>query len=123
MFDLRLRGRIESTAFIDMGDQFIALDGGTNPGKDEDRYFGLVVDDRARARRALEQRAPRSCGAGPQIPRSWGNHLQVVEYRNVQFTKAPEVLARDGARAPREVRGRAARSSTGKGIRPGQSSA
>jgi catechol 2,3-dioxygenase-like lactoylglutathione lyase family enzyme len=93
VFDFTLRGRSETMAFIDMGDQFIALATGRSQPKDTERHFGLVVDNRAPLRAALEQ-------AGAEILPSrgldfldpWGNHIQVVEYRDIQYTKAPAVL-------------------------------
>jgi len=97
-FDLRLRGRAgASMAFVDMGDQFIALARGRSQPPDTDRHFGLVVDDKEALRAALEE-------AGVQVshPPSldfrdpWGNHVQAVDYREVQFTKAPEIAAAMG---------------------------
>ena len=97
-FDLQLRGRAgASMAFIDMGDQFIALARGRSQPTDTDRHFGLVVDDTEALRAALE-------AAGVQVshPPSldfrdpWGNHVQAVDYREVQFTKAPEIAAAMG---------------------------
>jgi lactoylglutathione lyase len=97
-FDLRLRGRAgASMAFVDMGDQFIALARGRSQPPDTDRHFGLVVDDKEALRAALED-------AGVQVshPPSldfrdpWGNHVQAVDYSEVQFTKAPEIAAAMG---------------------------
>jgi catechol 2,3-dioxygenase-like lactoylglutathione lyase family enzyme len=93
LFDLDLRGRAHGMAFIDMGDQFLALSQGRSQPPDTERHFGLVVDDREAFRRALEE-------AGAEIVPSrgldfrdpWGNHIQVVEYGDVQFSKTPEVL-------------------------------
>jgi catechol 2,3-dioxygenase-like lactoylglutathione lyase family enzyme len=93
IFEFELRGRAGRMAFIDMGDQFIALAAGRTQPPDGHRHFGLVVDDKETARRALQE-------AGVDVqPRGsldfrdpWGNHVQVVEYGEVQFTKAPEVL-------------------------------
>ena len=97
LFDFSLRGRSESMAFIDMGDQFIALAAGRTQARDEDRHFGLVVDDRAPLRRALEEAGAEILpGRGLDFIDPWGNHIQVVEYGDVQFTKAPEVLAAMG---------------------------
>ncbi|HSA80312.1 MAG TPA: VOC family protein [Geminicoccaceae bacterium] len=94
LFEFTLRGRSESMAFIDMGDQFIALSAGRTQASDQDRHFGLVVDDRAPLRRALEQAGAEILpGRGLDFIDPWGNHIQVVEYRDIQFTKAPEVLA------------------------------
>ena len=93
IFDFELRGRGNRMAFIDMGDQFIALAGGRTQPPDSQRHFGLVVDDKEVARRALQE-------AGVEVqPRGsvdfsdpWGNHIQVVEYGEIQFTKAEGVL-------------------------------
>jgi catechol 2,3-dioxygenase-like lactoylglutathione lyase family enzyme len=93
LFEFRLRGRSATMAFIDMGDQFIALSTGRTQAKDEDRHFGLVVDDRAPLRQALaEIGAEVLPGRGLDFIDPWGNHIQVVEYRDIQFTKTAEVL-------------------------------
>jgi lactoylglutathione lyase len=93
LFEFSLRGRSRTMAFIDMGDQFIALSTGRTQAKDEDRHFGLVVDDRAPVRQALEDLGAEILpGRGLDFVDPWGNHIQVVEYRDIQFTKAPEVL-------------------------------
>ena len=92
-FDLELRGREGSMAFVDMGDQFLALAEGRTQPADAERHFGLVVDDKEATRSALE-------AAGVSVSRApslnfrdpWGNHVQVVDYRDIQFTKAPPVL-------------------------------
>ena len=93
LFGFSLRGRSQSMAFIDMGDQFIALSTGRTQAKDEDRHFGLVVDDRAPVRQALQEMGAEVLpGRGLDFIDPWGNHIQVVEYPDIQFTKAPEVL-------------------------------
>jgi catechol 2,3-dioxygenase-like lactoylglutathione lyase family enzyme len=93
IFDVELRGRHPGMAFIDMGDQFIALSERPGGPRDEARHFGLVVDDRDAVRAALEGAgiAPLS-GRGLSFRDPWGNHIQVVEYGDIQFTKAPAVL-------------------------------
>ena len=97
LFEFSLRGRSARMAFIDMGDQFIALAAGRTQPRDADRHFGLVVDDRAPLRKALEQAGAEVLpGRGLDFIDPWGNHIQVVEYRDIQFTKAPEVLAAMG---------------------------
>ena len=107
LFEFSLRGRSASMAFIDMGDQFIALSTGRTQAKDEDRHFGLVVDDRAPLRQALaEMGAEVLPGRGLDFIDPWGNHIQVVEYRDIQFTKAPEVLRAMGLDTPPQERGR-----------------
>jgi catechol 2,3-dioxygenase-like lactoylglutathione lyase family enzyme len=86
---LTLRGRAGRMAFVDLGDQFIALAEG-EPRPEGHRHIGLVVDDQA----AAVQRA-REAGAhvdGHDVLDPWGNRLQLVDYRDIQFTKAPEVL-------------------------------
>ena len=93
LFEVRLRGRSDTMAFIDLGDQFIALSTGRGQGPDEDRHLGLVVDDRAPLRRALEALGATILpGRGLDFLDPWGNRVQVVEYRDIQFTKTPEVL-------------------------------
>jgi catechol 2,3-dioxygenase-like lactoylglutathione lyase family enzyme len=94
LFDFRLRGRPSGrVAFIDMGDQFIALAAGRTQPPDGARHFGLVVDDKESVRAEL-QRAGVAVQAGGSLDFQdpWGNHIQVVDYRDVQFTKAPAVL-------------------------------
>ena len=93
LFEFSLRGRGDAMAFIDMGDQFIALAAGRTQAKDRARHFGLVVDDRTPLRQALEEIGAEILpGRGLDFIDPWGNHIQVVEYRDIQFTKAPEVL-------------------------------
>ena len=93
VFEFTLRGRAAGMAFIDMGDQFIALSTGRTQPPDRHRHFGLVVDDKDAARRALEDAgADILPGRGLDFVDPWGNHVQVVEYGEIQFTKAPEIL-------------------------------
>src|ERR671937_826484 len=93
IFDLELRGRGERMAFIDMGDQFIALAEGRTQPPDRHGQFGLVVDDKEATRRALQEAGVEiSPGRGLDFRDPWGNHVQVVDYPEVQFTKAPEIL-------------------------------
>jgi predicted enzyme related to lactoylglutathione lyase len=90
IFDFELRGRSGRMAFVDMGDQFLALSEGRTQPPDDHRHFGLVVDDAARA---LE--LARAAGAevrGNDFFDPWGNRFQLVDYAEVQFTKAPAVL-------------------------------
>jgi lactoylglutathione lyase len=93
IFDIELRGRMPGMAFVDIGDQFIALSQGREQPPDDQRHFGLVVDDREEVRAALERAGAEILpGRGLSFRDPWGNHLQVVEYADIQFTKAPEVL-------------------------------
>jgi catechol 2,3-dioxygenase-like lactoylglutathione lyase family enzyme len=93
IFDLELRGRIPGMAFIDMGDQFLALSEGRGQAPDQARHFGLVVDDKEAVRAALEEAGAEILpGRGLDFRDPWGNHVQVVAYGDIQFTKAPEIL-------------------------------
>jgi catechol 2,3-dioxygenase-like lactoylglutathione lyase family enzyme len=91
--EFELRGRIPGMAFIDAGDQFIALSEGRSQPPDDARHFGLVVDDKEATRAALQKAgAEILSGRGLDFRDPWGNHVQVVEYADIQFTKTPEVL-------------------------------
>jgi lactoylglutathione lyase len=93
LFEIELRGRGPRMAFIDAGDQFIALAEGENRSPDEHRHIGMVVDDRKMVRRALREMGVEILpGRGLDFLDPWGNRWQVVEYGEIQFTKAPEVL-------------------------------
>jgi predicted enzyme related to lactoylglutathione lyase len=93
IFEFRLRGRGRRMAFIDMGDQFVALSAGRTQPPDASRHIGLVVDDLDEARRAAaEAGAEILPGRGLDFRDPWGNHVQVVEYGQIQFTKTPAVL-------------------------------
>src|SRR5206468_1091800 len=86
IFSFELRGRGKGQAFIDMGDQFIALMETKSSHTDRHRHFGLVVDDRSRVRE-LAQAAGATLVAGDFLDflDPWGNRIEVVEYRDVQF--------------------------------------
>jgi lactoylglutathione lyase len=93
IFDLKLRGRVPGMAFVDIGDQFIALSQGRTQPPDGDRHIGLVVDDKTAALAALEAAGAEILpGRGLDFRDPWGNHFQVVAYEDVQFTKSPEIL-------------------------------
>jgi lactoylglutathione lyase len=93
LFTFKLRGKSDSMAFIDLGDQFLALQKGRRQTADDGRHFGLVVDDREAARDALKA-AGVTLLEGPFLDfrDPWGNRVEIVSYDNVQFTKAPNVL-------------------------------
>ena len=93
-FSFQLRGRGGSmAAFIDMGDQFIALMAGRTQSSDRARHLGLVVDDKEAVRHSLEQEGVHVQASGSlDFIDPWGNHIQVVDYRDIQFSKAPAVL-------------------------------
>ncbi len=94
LFEFQLRGRAgRSMAFIDLGDQFIALAAGRTQPADDARHFGLVVEDKEAVRAALKRTGvPVQDTGSLDFSDPWGNHLQVVDYRQIQFTKAPAVL-------------------------------
>jgi catechol 2,3-dioxygenase-like lactoylglutathione lyase family enzyme len=94
IFELELRGRVRGMAFLDMGDQFLALAEGDDPVADRNRHFGLVVDDRGRVRQALlDAGVELEPSRGLRFRDPWGNLVEVVQYSEVQFSKAPQVLS------------------------------
>jgi catechol 2,3-dioxygenase-like lactoylglutathione lyase family enzyme len=102
IFDLELRGHAPGMAFVEMGDQFIALSQGRTQPPDSHRHFGLVVDDKAATRAALEAAgADILPGRGLDFRDPWGNHVQVVAYEDVQFSKTPEVMRGMGLELPK----------------------
>jgi lactoylglutathione lyase len=93
IFEVELRGRGPGMAFVDAGDQFIALSEGQAGPSEGHRHIGLVVDDKRAIRRALREAGVEILpGRGLDFLDPWGNRWQVVEYGEIQFTKAPEVL-------------------------------
>ncbi len=94
-FELDLRGRHgDRMAFIDIGDQFIAVTTPRTQPPDRARHFGLVVDDKEAVRAALQREDVTAQPSGSlDFVDPWGNHFQVVDYRDIQFTKTSEVLA------------------------------
>jgi predicted enzyme related to lactoylglutathione lyase len=93
LFEFELRGKSKTMAFIDLGDQFIALQKGRKQAPDDGRHFGLVVDDKDAARKALKAAGVATL-PGPFLDfrDPWGNRIEIVGYDNIQFTKAPNVL-------------------------------
>ena len=93
LFDFELRGRSKTSAFIDLGDQFLALQKGRTQAADDGRHFGLVVDDKDAVRRALVEAGVDALpGQFPDFLDPWGNRVEIVSYDNIQFTEAPNVL-------------------------------
>lgn len=93
LFQFKLRGRDENMAFIDMGDQFLALSRNSDRDPDQHRHFGLVVDDRSSLRTRLESLGIEILpGRGLNFRDPWGNFIQVVVYADIQFSKTPAVL-------------------------------
>lgn len=92
-FNFTLRGRSDKMAFIDMGDQFLALSESAEQSPDRHRHFGLVVDDPSRLREQLQEgNVELIPGMGLNFRDPWGNYVQVVEYGDIQFSKTPGVL-------------------------------
>ena len=93
IFDFKLRSKSEHMAFIDLGDQFLALQKGRSQPPDDGRHFGLVVDDKDAVRRALAETGVETLpGSFLDFRDPWGNRIEIVGYDNVQFSKAPNVL-------------------------------
>ncbi len=88
-----LRGKSEKSAFIDLGDQFLALQKGRRQPPDDGRHLGLVVSDKEAVRRALDKAGVELLpGRFLDFLDPWGNRIEIVGYENIQFTKAPYVL-------------------------------
>jgi lactoylglutathione lyase len=99
LFGFELRGRVRGMAFIDMGDQFLAVAEGRTQPADDGRHFGLVVDDVDAARAAVAAAGLRVLGGRGQsfdFRDPWGNRFQVVGYGNIQFERTDGVRRRLG---------------------------
>ena len=93
LFDFELRGKRGDMAFIDLGDQFLALQKGRHQPADEGRHFGLVVDDKEAVRKALADAGIEPLpGTFLDFLDPWGNRIEIVGYDNIQFIKAENVL-------------------------------
>jgi lactoylglutathione lyase len=103
LFDFELRGRGARMAFLDMGDQFLALAQGRTQPRDGGRHLGLVVDDLEAARQALAEEGIEPLdsphGGGFDFHDPWGNHIQLVEYGDIQFERTPGVKRKLGIEA------------------------
>jgi len=93
LFDFKLRGRSSHAAFVDLGDQFLALQKGRRQPGDDGRHFGLVVDDKEAVRKALAEAGVKPLpGRFLDFLDPWGNRIEIVDYKNVQFSKTLNVL-------------------------------
>ncbi|HEX5618774.1 MAG TPA: VOC family protein [Solirubrobacteraceae bacterium] len=100
LFSFELRGRAPGMAFLDMGDQFLALSEGRRQPRDDGRHFGLVVDDKAAVRAAVEREGLDMLpGRRLDFYDPWGNRFEVVDYRDIQFERAPAVKRKLGIEA------------------------
>lgn len=91
--DFTLRSKSDSMAFIDLGDQFLALSKGRRQSPDDERHFGLVVEDKEMVRQSLEEMGVEILpGRFLDFRDPWGNRIEIVGYENIQFTKVPHVL-------------------------------
>ena len=97
LFTFELRGRAGRMAFIDMGDQFLALSEGRRQGPDDGRHFGLVVDDKEAVRAAVEREGLQMLpGRRLDFLDPWGNRFEIVAYGDIQFERAPGVKRKLG---------------------------
>jgi lactoylglutathione lyase len=109
LFEFTLRGKSKDAAFIDLGDQFLALQKGRKQSGDDGRHFGLVVDDKEAVRSALKAAGVKVLpGRFLDFLDPWGNRIEIVGYDNIQFTKTPHVLKGMGlatlAKSPQAIK-------------------
>src|SRR5215213_8921208 len=104
-----LRGRVPGMAFLDAGDQFLALSEGRRQGPDDGRHFGLVVDDKEAVRDAVSAEGLETVARPPRLDflDPWGNRFEIVAYSDIQFERAPGVKRKLGieelAKSPRAL--------------------
>jgi len=98
LFDFELRGRAPGAAFIDIGDQFLAISEGRTQERDDGRHLGLVVDDKEAVRAAIEAEGLELVGIGHRLDflDPWGNRIEVVGYADIQFERVPPVKRKLG---------------------------
>jgi lactoylglutathione lyase len=98
LFSFELRGRGPGAAFVDMGDQFLAISEGRTQGPDDSRHFGLVVDDKEAVRAAVVAEGLPLVGQGHRLDflDPWGNRIEVVAYADIQFDRVPPVKRKLG---------------------------
>jgi catechol 2,3-dioxygenase-like lactoylglutathione lyase family enzyme len=117
LFAFELRGRVPGMAFVDMGDQFLAISEGRRQPPDDSRHFGLVVDDKDAVRAAVDREGLQRIGRrGLDFLDPWGNRFEIVAYGDIQFERAPGVKRKLGieeleksAAAQQEIRDRGLR--------------
>ena len=88
-----IRSRSENAAFIYFGDQFINFSRGRKQGPDDNRHFGIAVDDKELVRRTLAEMGVELLdGRFLDFLDPWGNRVEITTYTNIQFSKADHVL-------------------------------
>ena len=111
LFDFELRGRVRGMAFLDMGDQFLAIAEPRHQPADDERHFGLVVDDVSAVRDAAKREGVAivaDTGKSFDFRDPWGNRFQVVGYGDIQFERTDGVRRKLGiedlAKTPEALR-------------------
>jgi lactoylglutathione lyase len=101
LFSFELRGRGPGMAFIDIGDQFLAIAAGRTQPPDDTRHFGLVVDDKEAVRAAVVAEGLPLVGEGHRLDflDPWGNRIEIVAYADIQFDRVPPVKRKLGIEA------------------------
>src|SRR5260221_8571380 len=93
LFDFKLRGKSKTSAFIDLGDQFLALQKGRTQPPDDGRHFGLVVDDKEAVRPVVAAAGNKPL-PGPFLDflDPLGHRIVHVRYHKIQVKKEPELV-------------------------------
>jgi lactoylglutathione lyase len=97
LFDFKLRGKNATSAFIDLGDQFLALQKGRTQPADDGRHFGLVVDNKDAVRKAITDAGIKPL-PGPFLDflDPWGNRIEIVSYDNAPIHQGADCATRHG---------------------------
>jgi predicted enzyme related to lactoylglutathione lyase len=91
--DFNVAGHSDEMACCYFGDQFINFTKGRHQGPDQQRHFGIAVDDKELVRRTLEEMGVALLEGGfLDFLDPWGNRVEITTYANIQFTKADHVL-------------------------------
>lgn len=91
--DFEIHSRSDTIAFIYFGDQFINFSKGRTQLPDENRHFGIAVDNKELARQTLEGMGVTFLdGRFMDFLDPWGNRVEITTYTNIQFSKADHVL-------------------------------
>lgn len=91
--EFEIESQSDSAAFIYFGDQFINFSKGREQGPDQDRHFGIAVDDKELVRQTLiDMGVEIQPGRFLDFYDPWGNRVEITTYSNIQFSKADHVL-------------------------------